>query len=155
MPTSKEKHAFAKRLEDSLPKDLRGGTALSKKFNFLYASGPAVSPQTAHKWLSGTTIPKPDKLRVLAEWLQVDLHWLQYGPGPSGKTKPLARGEKYPLTPETVELVTQMANRFAGLSPRQRNLVEELITEFDGGTQPETDAAPEDTLKPKSSSAES
>lgn len=31
----------------------------------------------------------------------------------------------------------------AGLSPKQRNLVEELITEFDGGTQPATDATPE------------
>jgi hypothetical protein len=60
------------------------------------------------------------------------------------------------MTPETIEMVTQMANRFAGLSPRQRNLVEELITEFDGGTQQESDAAPEDASasKDKGPSAE-
>jgi hypothetical protein len=158
MPTSKEKAAFAKRLKDSLPSELQGGTALAKAFSLLYRNGPAVSPQTAHKWLSGTTIPKPDKLQVLATWLQKDVHWLHYGPAPTGKTKPLGRGEKYPMAPETIELVTQMANRFAGLSPKQRNLVEELITEFDGGTRPATDATPEpedasrDESPPKSES---
>lgn len=161
MPTSKEKAAFAKRLKDSLPKDIKGGTDLAREFNLLYSSGPAVSPQTAHKWLAGTTIPKRDKLQVLAAWLQKDVHWLHYGPTPSGKARPLGRGEKYPMTPETIELVTQMANRFAGLSPRQRNLVEELITEFDGGTQQEAGAAPDDaststsTSKDKGPTAES
>jgi hypothetical protein len=140
MPTSKEKLAFAKRLKDSLPPDSRGGTVLAKKFNFLYAGGPAISPQTAHKWLTGTTIPKPDKLRVLAEWLQIDLHWLHYGPGPSGKTKPMARGEKYPPSQETIEL----ASRFANLSPKQRNLLEEMITEFDGGADQQSTATPEE-----------
>ncbi|MFM0338898.1 helix-turn-helix domain-containing protein [Paraburkholderia fungorum] len=140
MPTSKEKLAFAKRLKDSLPHDAKGGTGLAKKFNFLYASGPAISPQTAHKWLTGTTIPKPDKLRVLAEWLQIDLHWLQYGPGPSSKTKPLARGEKYPLTPETLE----WASRFQSLPPKRRNLLEEMITEFDGGAEQQAPTTPED-----------
>lgn len=140
MPTSKEKLAFAKRLKDSLPNDAKGGTGLSKKFNFLYADGPAISPQTAHKWLSGTTIPKPDKLRVLAEWLQIDLHWLQYGPGPSSKTKPLARAEKYPPSQETIELASRLAN----LSPKQRNLLEEMITEFDGGVEQQARAEPGD-----------
>ncbi|CAE6820906.1 XRE family transcriptional regulator [Paraburkholderia haematera] len=144
MPTSKEKAAFAKRLKDSLPKDIKGGTDLAREFNLLYGNGPAVSPQTAHKWLAGTTIPKRDKLQVLATWLQKDVHWLHYGPAPSGKAKPLARGEKYPLSPETIELAT----RFAGLSPKQRNLLEEMITEFDGGTEQATGAAPEDPIKP-------
>ncbi|MFP3563781.1 XRE family transcriptional regulator [Paraburkholderia sp. SIMBA_030] len=139
MPTSKEKAAFAKRLKDSLPKDIKGGTDLAKKFNLLYSKGPAVSPQTAHKWLAGTTIPKPDKLQVLATWLQKDAHWLHYGPPPAGKVKPLARGEKYPPSPETIEL----ASRLEGLSPRQRNLVEEMITELYGGTDQSIDGEPE------------
>ncbi|RDK03949.1 XRE family transcriptional regulator [Paraburkholderia lacunae] len=138
MPTSKEKAAFAKRLKDSLPKDIKGGTDLARKFNLLYSGGPAVSPQTAHKWLAGTTIPKSDKLQVLAAWLQKDVHWLHYGPPPVGKAKPLARGEKYPLSPEMIEL----ASRLAGLPPRQRNLVEEMITELYGGADDQIDGEP-------------
>lgn len=131
MPTSKEKAAFAKRLKDSLPKDIKGGTDLAREFDQRYKNGPPVSPQTAHKWYSGTTIPKPDKLQTLADWLQVDVHWLHYGPSPTGKLKPLAKGEKYPPSPETIEL----ASRLEGLSARQRNLVEEMITEFYGGAE--------------------
>lgn len=131
MPTSKEKAAFAKRLKDSLPKEIKGGTDLARAFNLLHRGDQPISPQTAHKWLKGTTIPKPDKLQTLATWLQKDVHWLHYGPAPSGKSKPIDRSEKYPPTPETIEL----ASRLAGLSPRQRNIVEEMITELYGGTE--------------------
>ncbi len=83
MPTDKEKAAFAKRLKDLLePLKIRGGTKLAEQFNLRYHGERPVTPQTAHKWLTGTTIPKPDKLRTLAEWLNVKEHWLHYGPPP-------------------------------------------------------------------------
>ena len=83
MPTDKEKAAFAKRLKDLLePLKIRGGTKLAEQFNLRYRGERPVTPQTAHKWLTGTTIPKPDKLRTLAEWLNVKEHWLHYGPPP-------------------------------------------------------------------------
>lgn len=129
MPTSKEKAAFAKRLKDLLePLKIRGGTKLAEQFNLRYHGERPVSAQTAHKWIKGTTIPKPDKLRTLAEWLNVNEHWLHYGPAPGSGTRPLPRGEKYPPTPETIEL----ASKIASLLPKDRNLVEEMIERFYG-----------------------
>ncbi|CAB3732415.1 hypothetical protein LMG22037_05706 [Paraburkholderia phenoliruptrix] len=129
MPTPKEKAAFAKRLKDSLePLKIRGGTKLAEQFNLRYRGDRPVTPQTAHKWLTGTTIPKPDKLRTLAEWLNVKEHWLHYGPSPGATTRPLARGEKYPPSQETIEL----ASKIESLTPKDRFLVEEMIVRFYG-----------------------
>jgi hypothetical protein len=129
MPTSKEKAAFAKRLKDSLePLKIRGGTRLANEFNRRYHGERPVTPQTAHKWLTGTTIPMPDKLRTLAEWLGVKEHWLHYGSPPTENNRGMARGEKYPPTPETIEL----ASKIASLNPKDRLLVEEMIVRFYG-----------------------
>lgn len=135
MPTPEEKAAFTERLKFAMkraPEKLRGGTDLAMHFNLRYHGEP-VSPQTAHKWLTGRTIPKEDKLRTLAEWLSVALHWLHYGPPSGGAVsttvpKPLPRDEKYPLSPEALEL----ASKIEALSPHHRYLVEELISEFYG-----------------------
>jgi transcriptional regulator with XRE-family HTH domain len=129
MPTDKEKAAFAKRLKDLLePLKIRGGTKLAEQFNLRYHGERPVTPQTAHKWLTGTTIPKPDKLRTLADWLNVKEHWLHYGPPPATNNRALARGEKYPPSPETIEL----ASKIASLTPKDRYLVEEMIVRFYG-----------------------
>ncbi|NYH23046.1 XRE family transcriptional regulator [Paraburkholderia bryophila] len=128
MPTKQEKAAFAKRLKGLLePLKIRGGTKLAKEFNKHYRGEP-VTPQTAHKWHSGTTIPMPDKLRTLAEWLLVTEHWLRYGPSPGMAAKPLAREEKYPPSPEIIEL----ASKIGALNPKDRFLVEEMIVRFYG-----------------------
>lgn len=129
MPTNKEKAAFAKRLRDLLePLRIRGGTKLAEQFNLRYRGERQVTPQTAHKWLSGTTIPKPDKLQTLAEWLNVKEHWLHYGPSPGVNARPLTRGEKYPPSAETIEL----ASKIESLTPKDRFLVEEMIVRFYG-----------------------
>lgn len=113
------------------PERMRGATDLANKFNLRFRGEP-VSPQTAHKWLTGRSIPTVDKLQTLAEWLKVDLHWLHYGPPPSGSAqttpKPLARDEKYPASEETLEL----ASKIEALSPHHRYLLEELIDQFYG-----------------------
>ncbi|WP_345812427.1 XRE family transcriptional regulator [Paraburkholderia sp. PREW-6R] len=143
MPTDKEKAAFAKRLKDLLePLKIRGGTKLAQQFNLRHRGDVEVTPQTAHKWLSGTTIPKPDKLRTLAEWLNVSQHWLHYGPSPGVKARPLARGEKYPLSPETIVL----ASRIQTLMPRDRYLIEEMVGRFAGEDEEDGEGEPgEDT----------
>ncbi|MGF6769622.1 transcriptional regulator with XRE-family HTH domain [Paraburkholderia sp. GAS199] len=129
MPTVKEKNAFAKRLRDSLePLKIRGGTKLAEQFNLRHRGAQPVSPQTAHKWLKGTTIPTPDKLQTLAEWLKVEVHWLHYGPSPGVRQRQVPRGEPYPPSPETIEL----ASKIASLTPKDRNLVEEMIDRFYG-----------------------
>lgn len=135
MPTSKEKLAFAKRLEDQIArKNVKGGTQLAKAFNLLHRGESPVSPQTAHKWLTGRTIPTPDKLQTLADWLGVGVHWLHYGPPPPTvvKSKQLAPGEKYPVTPEAIEL----ASKIEGLGPKDRNFLEELVERlYDAGKE--------------------
>ncbi|MGF6533428.1 XRE family transcriptional regulator [Paraburkholderia sp.] len=126
MPTSKEKSAFAKRLQDQIArKNIKGGTQLARQFNLLHRGEAPVSPQTAHKWLTGRTIPTPDKLQTLADWLGVGVHWLHYGPPPpvGAKSKPLAPGEKYPLTPEAIEL----ASKIEALDPKDRHFLEEFV----------------------------
>lgn len=114
------------------PEKPKGGTALAMHFNLRHRSGQPVSPQTAHKWLSGRTIPTPDKLQTLAEWFGVDLHWLHYGPSPGvpsrGIPKPVVRGEKYQPSPEIIELATKIDS----MSPHDRYLLQEIVTKFYG-----------------------
>ena len=135
MPTSKEKLAFAKRLQDQIArKNVKGGTQLARQFNLLHRGEAPVSPQTAHKWLTGRTIPTPDKLQTLADWLGVGMHWLHYGPPPPVdlKSKPLAPGEKYPLTPEAI----QLASKIEALDPKDRHFLEEFVERlYDAGKE--------------------
>jgi transcriptional regulator with XRE-family HTH domain len=138
MPTTEEKTAFAERLKFAMkraPEKLRGSTDLALHFNLRHRGAHPVSAQTAHKWMSGRTIPTNDKLQTLAEWFKVDQHWLHYGPSPSGSNapvpKPIRRDEKYPLSPETMEL----ASKIEALSPHHRYLVQELIAEFYGDAE--------------------
>ncbi|EQA85616.1 transcriptional regulator [Burkholderia pseudomallei MSHR338] len=135
MPTLEEKAAFAERLKFALqrsPEKISGATALALHFNLRHRGEHPISPQTAHKWLTGRTIPTADKLRTLADWLRVDLHWLHYGPppgAPGGKTPaPPRRNEKYAPTQETIEL----ASKIEALSPHHRYLMQELIEHFYG-----------------------
>ncbi|WGS49930.1 XRE family transcriptional regulator [Paraburkholderia sp. D15] len=133
MSTKQEKAAFAERLKGLLePLKIRGGTKLAREFNKNYRGEP-VTTQTAHKWFTGTTIPMPDKLRTLAVWLNVTEHWLRYGPSPGMTPKPLARNEKYPPSPEVIEL----ASKIGELNPKDRFLVEEMIVRFHGEQAPE------------------
>ncbi len=133
MPTVEEKAAFADRLKLALrrvPEKPDGPTEVARYFNLRYHGEP-VSTQTVDKWLKGRTIPKHDKLETLATALGVDLHWLHYGPSSAGATKaknkkPLAREEKYPLSPESLELATKIES----LTPHHRYLVQELIAQF-------------------------
>ena len=41
--------------------------------------GEPVTAQTARKWLYGGALPTQDKVRTLAQWLEVSPHWLRYG----------------------------------------------------------------------------
>ncbi|HVE11131.1 MAG TPA: helix-turn-helix domain-containing protein [Paraburkholderia sp.] len=132
MPTTDEKLAFSERLKLALrrvPEKPEGPTAVARFFNLRYHGEP-VSTQTVDKWLKGRTIPKADKLETLAKALNVDLHWLHYGPAPNGaKTKVKAaapRDDKYPPSPETIEL----ANKIGSLTPHHRYLVQELVAQF-------------------------
>lgn len=76
----KKSNAFGERLKQSLIKagyEVRP-VILEREFNQRYWGTP-VTVQAVRKWLQGEVIPTQDKLQVLAEWLQVDPHWLRFG----------------------------------------------------------------------------
>jgi len=133
MPTHDEKVAFSKRLEFAIrrsPDPVDGATELALRFNLLYTGSP-VSPQTAHKWLSGRAIPTNDKLATLAQWLNVDEHWLHYGPSPA-KRDETANEEAGKVLPGTVPPadVMSLALKIQALSPQRRYLLEELVRQL-------------------------
>jgi transcriptional regulator with XRE-family HTH domain len=53
-------------------------TILANEFNLLYW-GEGITSHAARNWLNGVSLPKPDKLRVLADWLQVSPQYLMFG----------------------------------------------------------------------------
>ncbi len=134
MPTVEEKAAFADRLKLALrrvPEKPDGPTEVAPGISTCAITESQYPRKPVDKWLKGRTIPKHDKLETLATALGVDLHWLHYGPSSAGATKakhkkPLAREEKYPLSPESLELATKIES----LTPHHRYLVQELIAQF-------------------------
>lgn len=132
MPTNDEKTAFSKRLEFALrrsPDPVDGATELALRFNLRY-EGTAVSVQTVHKWLTGRAIPTNDKLATLAEWLNVDEHWLHYGPPPGKKmeAKTGKVGKTTGVVP-TAEAIG-LALKIQALPPQRRYLLEELVSQL-------------------------
>lgn len=75
-----ETRGFADRLRHAL--DCAGirpsPTLVANEFNLRYW-GKSITPHTARNWLLGKSLPMQDKLRVLAEWLQVSPDELRYG----------------------------------------------------------------------------
>jgi transcriptional regulator with XRE-family HTH domain len=135
MPTAQERSDFSARLRFALKKSaqpIKGATDLARIFNLKHRASAGVTVQTTHKWLTGRAIPTADKIETLAEWLDVNPHWLHYGPPPeSAPTKAKdaqLKQLKYPPSSETLLL----ANKIEALPDHQRYLVAELITQFYG-----------------------
>ena len=86
MPPIPEAQQFAERLRSALDGiGVRPSpTVVANAFNLRY-HGRSITPHTARNWLLGKVMPTQDKLRVLAEWLQVSPDELRFGRGP-GKT---------------------------------------------------------------------
>ena len=81
-----ESQQFADRLRSALESaGVRASpTLVANAFNLRY-HGRSITPHTARNWLLGKVMPTQDKLRVLAEWLQVSPDELRFGRAP-GKT---------------------------------------------------------------------
>lgn len=132
MPTIEEKSAFSKRLRLALRRNqeaVEGATDLAVQFSLRY-SGPAISPQTAHKWLNGRAVPTEDKLVTLSEWLNVDKHWLHYGPSPEKPEGGVKANARKAGSGKPSSEVTELAQKIQALPPHQRYLIEELVTQF-------------------------
>lgn len=120
-----EKAEFSARLRAAL-KEARieaSPVALEKRFNSRYEGAPVTS-QAISGWLNGKSIPRQDKLRVLAAMLGVDAHVLQYGGSGARSRVGEVAGAWEGLSPAE----RAMVDAYVTLAPPQRKLVRELVS---------------------------
>ncbi|KAF1697175.1 helix-turn-helix transcriptional regulator [Pseudoxanthomonas koreensis] len=118
----KEKAEFAARLRAALEaKGIEASAAVvEKRFNSRY-DGAAVTAQAVSGWLNGKSIPKQDKLRVLAALVGLEPHELQFG----GKHRVGDARAEWPASLPAQDRV--MMDAYLRLPVMQRKLVRELV----------------------------
>jgi len=94
---------------------------LMTQFNSRFR-GPSISFQTASRWLGAQSVPKPDKLAVLADWLGVDRGYLGFGEKPSRRPSDRQVKEDRAAYEEH-----ELLDTFRALSAEHRKLVRELV----------------------------
>lgn len=120
-----ETEKFSTRLHESM---LAAGyevrpVVLDREFNQRYWGKP-VSVQAVRRWLNGEAIPTQDRLQVLAEWLNVDPHWLRFGEKLAGSVQQQRKRWDAKMTPQE----RQVIEVFMSLPPEKRKIVGEIIT---------------------------
>ena len=123
----KEKAAFAARLRAALEaKGIEASAAvIEKRFNSRY-DGAAVTAQAISGWLNGKSIPKQDKLRVLAEVVGMEPHELQFG----GRHR--VADARMPWPNALAAQDRMMVEAYLRLPAIQRKLVRELVAMLAG-----------------------
>ena len=101
------------------------GTALEGLFNRHWRGAP-ISVQAAWNWINGKTMPRQDKLQLLARLLKVDPHALQYG-----GAVPLTTAERRRSWEDRVTYAErETLEAFLRLPTPQRLLVREVVMTF-------------------------
>lgn len=124
MPVSAESQAFSDRLRQALEAmGVRASpTVVANEFNLRYW-GRSVTPHTARNWLLGVSIPTQDKLRVLAEWLQVNPDELRFG-----RSTTVARAAEPSGLLSGMDMADrEMLQRYLALPTLDRKLVRDLV----------------------------
>lgn len=125
MSTPTETQAFALRLRQALEScGVRlSPTVVANEFNLRYW-GRSITPHTARNWLLGKAIPTQDKLRVLAEWLQVGPDELRFG-----QTVISPKGREYIGAGDSLSMVDrEMFSRYLTLPLHHRKTVREVVS---------------------------
>ncbi len=129
-----EKLAFAERLKLALKrskKKVETATELALQFNLRHPND-AITPQAAQKWLAGKACPTADKMKTLAEWLNVSAQWLRHGipeTKPTKTTKPsslIIATDRVALNAEEQQLITRIRN----LPEHRCKLVYDIVEQF-------------------------
>jgi len=125
MASSTETEAFAHRLKQALGAcAVRSSpTLVANEFNLRYW-GRSITTHTARNWLLGKAIPTQDKLRVLADWLQVSPDELRFGR--SGGAVMAAEASTDPATLNMADRA--MLSRYLGLDVNDRKTAREVVT---------------------------
>lgn len=101
------------------------GTALANAFNRKW-SGKPISLQGATDWVNGQSIPRPDRMKVLAAVLRTDLQSLQHG-----GTKPLSAAERRREWEDRISYAErETIEAFLSLPTPQRLVVRDVIDAF-------------------------
>jgi transcriptional regulator with XRE-family HTH domain len=113
------------------------GTGLERAFNRKWGGAP-VSVQAAWNWINGRTIPRNDKLAVLAMLLKVHPRTLLYGEAePSAVAERRCRWED-----EMTYAERESIDAFLRLPAPQRHVVRDVIATYakvHGGVEPGQD----------------
>lgn len=97
-------------------------TLVANEFNLRYW-GKSITPHAARSWLLGVSIPRQDKLKVLADWLQVSPEELRYGVATVPYCDQDGGLEAEPLNMQDRETV----KRYLTLSPEDRKTVRDVV----------------------------
>lgn len=125
MPSANDTKAFGTRFRQAMLRKGYGQLGATELAEALVSEFPeGLSIQTVHKWVNGTAVPRPDRLAVLARWLEVSEHWLRFGPDPKA-SKRLTGGADRPSS------IKDLARRLQALPEAQREIVEALLLEFE------------------------
>jgi hypothetical protein len=101
------------------------GTELERAFNRKWGKTP-ISVQACWNWINAKTIPRQDKLQLLAKLLKVDPHALQYG-----APEPLSAAERRRTWDDRVTYAErETLEAFLRLPTPQRLLVREVVMTF-------------------------
>lgn len=123
MNSSNERIQFCQRLQKALSDaeySQDSPTQLAREFNLRFAGNP-VTVHAARKWLQGESIPTQEKLRALAEWLEVPAEWLRFG-SVEGKGAG-ASDQSASLTPADIKLI----NLIKQLDEHHQAIVNEIV----------------------------
>lgn len=126
-PVQQIKQSFARRLREAL--EAAGypprPAVLEREFNSRYWG----KPMTLHgvrRWLLGQTMPGPDKVAVLADWLGVPPHELGFGQ----QVAPRAREQPIRWDAAWGYQERELFELFLGLPVVHRRVVREVILAF-------------------------
>ena len=127
MVNTPEPQQFAARLRSALESaGVRASpTVVANAFNLRF-HGRSITPHTARNWLLGKVMPTQDKLRVLADWLQVSPDELRFGRAP-GKSSAIdmASGQI-----DMGLADREMVERYLSLSQAERKTVRDVVSAF-------------------------
>jgi hypothetical protein len=98
-------------------------TLVAHEFNQRYW-GKSITPHAARRWLLGVSIPMQDKLKVLADWLQVSPEELRYGVVAAAHDV-----QEGGLDTSTLNMQNrEMLKRYMVLSAEDRKTVHDVVT---------------------------
>jgi transcriptional regulator with XRE-family HTH domain len=122
-----EQLKFSKRLQEAMigaGYDAKA-SVLEREFNLRYW-GNSITLQGVRRWLNGEAVPTQDKLQALAEWLDVDPHWLRFGERLNGSAQEQRKRWDINMSIEEKSVVEVFMN----LPADKRKIIGEVIRAF-------------------------